>query len=225
MRFLLAATIVLFASCLASGQSVKMPEKLEAKPGRMTSLEITYEGADPQFLVLGCEVDYFREVSAKPDTIALRLVSYGEQTFTVVAWCVKGDKSSPPATCKVTVKNPAPPIPPAPVDPLQAELKRLYDADTTADKAATVQTLARVYRLAAKASMDRSVLTVAVLVETLTAVLSELPDASLQAVRKRVSAELAKALPLDDGPLDDTARKSVSDAYIRVASILEGLGK
>lgn len=98
MRFLLVTLVTLFTACLVFGQSVKMPEKLEAKPGRMTSLEITYEGADPQFLVLGCDVDYFREVSAKPDTIALRLVSYGEQTFTVVAWCVKGDKSSPPAT-------------------------------------------------------------------------------------------------------------------------------
>lgn len=89
--------------------SVTMPEKLTVKAGRMAQIEITYDGADPKFVVFGKDVDTFQEFTTKPNTILLRVLPYADkQEITVIAWCVKDNKSSAPAVCKITVGKPDP---------------------------------------------------------------------------------------------------------------------
>ena len=110
------------------------------------------------------------------------------------------------------------------IDPLAATLRGLYDADPSPDKAATLQTLAKVYRFASEAAKDPSILTAGVLIEALSRTLMSVPATSLQAMRARIGEELAKALPADDGPLDDATRKAIGAAYLRVAAALETMG-
>lgn len=113
--------------------------------------------------------------------------------------------------------------PPEPTDPLYSELRKLFDADSAADKAATVQKLAGAYRYAAQATQDKAVTTIGVLVDALTNYLKSIDGKSLSALRERIGAELEKTLPLDDGPLTDTLRKSIGDAYTRIATLLEAI--
>lgn len=105
---LLAAVLL---SSVSFGQTVKMPTDIQANTGRLAKVEIVYDGNDPHVLVLGKEVDSFREQTDKPQTISLRILSYVDQEVTVLAWCVKGDKSSEPGVCKVTIGTPVPPTP------------------------------------------------------------------------------------------------------------------
>lgn len=114
MKFLYSLLAVHLLVIVSSGQSVKMPDKLEAKAGRLTQVEIVYDGSNPQVVVLGKDVDYFREQSDKPLTISLRVLAYVDQEVTVVAWCVKDNKSSPPAICKILIGKGPTPVPPGP---------------------------------------------------------------------------------------------------------------
>ena len=159
-----AVILLLLVAATASGQSISFKEdKLTCKAGRTVQVEFKYDGKDPRWDVIGEDVDAFRIVpdTDVPNTVVLRVQPFKDgQTVTVVAWCAKGDKSSPKARCVIQVGEPAPPAPPTPpnpppdpptppgpADPLTAKLQAAFaaDAGSPTDKAAWLVALRGVY--------------------------------------------------------------------------------
>lgn len=122
MRYALA--LLLFASA-AFGQSVKMPADVNVPVGRLASIQIQYEGKSFQYLVVGGQVDAFREYEPTPGVVRLRIVGYAPCEAHVVAIAAEADRAAV-AQCTVTVGEPTPPIPPVPPGPTPIPTEGLH---------------------------------------------------------------------------------------------------
>ena len=109
------------------------------------------------------------------------------------------------------------------VDPLAAELRKLFAADAAADKATHLALLAALYREAMKFVDNADVKTTGDLAARLrTASSSLLPAEAIKPIRQRIADEMAKHLPLDgDVPLDASLRNKATALFERIAKALE----
>ncbi len=131
----------------ATSPSVTMPNALATPANRLARLVISYEGDDFAYQCSG-GLDVFREYTPDASTVVLRLIGYDAGVYEVTAVSCKAGKLSPFAKCTVTVGTPAPPtppVPPGPVSDLTRALQTGYNLDLDIDKAASLDTLRKLY--------------------------------------------------------------------------------
>lgn len=115
------------------------------------------------------------------------------------------------------------PVPPGPESQLVKELKLAYAADTGAEKAKHLASLAAVYREVSAKTNAPEVKTAGDLLGVLRAAVGSLvPADALTALRKRIAVEVSASLPSDPAvALDTTTRQKASEVFTRVAQALE----
>lgn len=140
MTRLTAAVTLLALVAPAYGQSVKLPEKLEVKVGRLAAIDVVWEGDDIRYTASG-DMDVFREYDPDPAKVRLRILVYSAGTYDLKAIACKGGKLSEFAVCLVVADGvppgpkPPPPPPPPPEDELTRKLRLAYTVDVNSIKA------------------------------------------------------------------------------------------
>ena len=131
---------ILLAVAVDPAPRVTLPAEVVAQPGRIVRLQAETTGSLVRW-ALASDDAYLVPF---PDGKVALFASPKPGRYLVLAWTAVGDVPSEAARCVVVVGEPEPP--PGPADPLAADLRRLFDADTTPDKAAHLAQLAAVYR-------------------------------------------------------------------------------
>ncbi len=129
------------------GQTLTIEDKIEVKTGRMASVTIKSDGKTTSYTVVPNEnLDIFREYDPDPSVIKLRLLSYTNGTFYIVATTTLNDKIDT-KVCTVTVglATPVPPIPDPPDTQLIRNLKATYGADSSVNKEQELEALIALY--------------------------------------------------------------------------------
>jgi len=151
-RFLSLIAIFLLP-CGLFGQSVTMEDKVVTQAGRMASVTIKSDGKATNWVVVPPEnIDIFREYDPDPGVIKLRLLSYSNGTFFIVANTTLNDKLAT-KTCVVQVGVAPPPIPVPPGPPVPPDvdaqlirnLKAVYAADSSPNKEHELEALTALY--------------------------------------------------------------------------------
>lgn len=232
-RVWIALAFLSLANSLAA-QTVKVPEKVETQVGRLAAITIESDGKETQWVVVPSgEVDAFREYDPDPKIMRVRVISYRNGSYTLVAWTAKGDKPSRPATCVIQVgpapvpvpptppTPPDPPTPPQPDTPLVASLKAALAKESASDKA-KVATFGDICDRTANATAGLS-LVKDVNDFYVTAMKGEIGSA-LPNLRDAVNAELNAKLPRTlNAPLDSTVKPIVIQLFKDLATALKGL--
>ncbi len=145
-RFL--SLLVLFAtSGISLGQTVTIDKEVITKAGRMASVTIKSDGKTTGYTVVPNEnLDIFREYDPDPTVIKLRLLSYSNGTYYIVASTTLNDKIDT-KVCTVTVgPGSVPPAPiPLPETQLLKNLKAVYAADSSVTKETELEALIALY--------------------------------------------------------------------------------
>lgn len=123
----LLALLLLVLPCVASAQTVTMPQSVPVSVGRLAAVEMTYDGTDFKYIVPP-ELDAFREFTNDPKVVRLRVIAYQQGMFRIVAVACKGEKLSDFGSTLVIVgQGPGPtpipgpgptPEPPGPTPPI-----------------------------------------------------------------------------------------------------------
>lgn len=146
-RFLSVIVLVLFAN-IAWSQSITIEDKVIAKAGRMASVTIKSDGKTTSWIALPSDgVDIFREYDPDISIIRLRLLSYANGTYYIVASTTLNDKIDI-KTCTVIVGDPIIPIPIIPINTdtqLIKNLKAVYAADSSNQRAIELDALIALY--------------------------------------------------------------------------------
>jgi hypothetical protein len=95
--------------------TIKMPEAIEAQPGRLAAITIESTGTKVVYSVLG-DADAFREYDPDPFKVRIRIISYTPGVCYVVASTALSDTPAMGFT-RVTFAGPAPTPTPVPVPP------------------------------------------------------------------------------------------------------------
>lgn len=130
------------------GQNITIEDKVITKAGRMASVTIKSDGKVTNWVAVPAEgVDIFREYDPDPTVIKLRLLSYNNGIFYIVATTTLNDKLDT-KTCQITIgEAPVPPTP-LPVNPdaqLIKNLKAVYVADSSLAKNVELHALIALY--------------------------------------------------------------------------------
>ena len=154
MKSFLSLIAILLLQGISFGQSISIEDKVEVKAGRMASVTIKADGKATSYVALPNEnLDIFREYDPDPAIIKLRLLSYTNGTYYIVASTTLNDKIAM-KTCVVQVGGsvPGPTPPPIPVPPtpgpdaqLLKNLKAVYAADSSPDKETELDALIALY--------------------------------------------------------------------------------
>lgn len=115
MRAAVAILSVLVLAVPAPAQ-IKGPSDVTVAVGRLAAVPLTIDGDESDYVVLGSDVDAFREYTTDPKQLRLRVIGYAPGTAYVTVAAVKGGKLQPLFVVKITVTGtPAPPpVPPGP---------------------------------------------------------------------------------------------------------------
>lgn len=144
MRKYLSGIILLIMANTCWSQSITIDDKVITKAGRMASVNIKSNGKTTIWIVLPSEnIDVFREYDPDLGVIKLRLLSYSNGTFYIVATTTLHDKITT-KTCTVIVGD-APVPPPPPEDQLAKNLKAVYAADPSLAKEVELDALIALY--------------------------------------------------------------------------------
>lgn len=214
----------MLAAMLAGQAADPAPITVTASPdkparGRMVKVRAKTDAKSPLWRVDGPAVD------VEPDGTLLRFVTSGPGVVTVRVYAPAGDTVAE-GVLAITVDGPpepAPPPRPDPNDPLLADLKAAYLAESSATKAADLAQLAAVYREAVEFSKSADAAKVSDLVAKVRSIAARLVTAgALTGVRQRIAAELGKTFP-HDGPLTAESREAAAAAFARIAGALEAI--
>ena len=142
------ATLLILVASTAQAQTISMEDKVVTQSGRMASITIQSDGDATTWLIVPpTNVDVFREYDPNPNVIKLRLLSYTNGSYYIVASSTSNKKVSQ-KTCLVLVGTPDPtPVPPTPEPESQLlkNLKAVYAADSDTDKANQLEALIALY--------------------------------------------------------------------------------
>lgn len=122
MRLFNATILVALLACPLAAQ-VRGPSEVSVAVGRLASVPLTVDGDEATYMILGGDVDGFREYDPDPKRLQLRVIGYQPGVAHVVVASQKGGKLQPLAVVKITITGPAPvppgpgPIPPSPIPP------------------------------------------------------------------------------------------------------------
>lgn len=173
---------------------------------------------------------------AKPD--AWGFLVGAKEGISVIQVIANGEGMAPPVviqTITVIVGEPAPDVPPIPIDdPLTKALREALAKDAAANKAdkAVLKTLAGLYRIVSGVSLD-AFQTIGELDAKLYATASTLnlppPDQQLTALRYAVKDTLQRSLGVSDTggstPFNPDTRRQASATLAKIAAVLEVLSK
>ena len=150
MKSFLSLIAILLLVPTAFGQTISVEDKVEVKNGRMASVTIKSDGKATNYVAVPHEnLDIFREYDPDPTVIKLRLLSYTNGTYYIVASTTLNDKITT-KTCIVQVgpatpgPNPVPP-PPLPDAQLIKNMKAVYAADSSSEKETELEALIALY--------------------------------------------------------------------------------
>lgn len=141
-----AIAITLILTPYGFGQSIIIEDKIVTKAGRMASVTIKSDGKATAYTVVPIEgVDIFREYDPDASVIKLRLLSYANGTYYIIASTTLNDKIAT-KICMVQVD----PIIPDPKKPdinsqLIKNLKAVYAADSSINKSLELKGLTALY--------------------------------------------------------------------------------
>jgi len=155
VKSFLSLIAILLLQGISFGQTISIEDKVEVKNGRMASVTIKSDGKATNYVALPNDnLDIFREYDPDPTVIKLRLLSYTNGTYYIVANTTLNDKITT-KTCVVQVGGPAPvpvppdikpiPVPPGPDAQLLKNLKAVYAADSSSDKETELEALIALY--------------------------------------------------------------------------------
>lgn len=226
----------------AAAQTVKMPTEVKALSGRMAAVKIEYDGDDVKWFV-SPELDVFREYSADPKDVRLRVLGYTRGQFQVIAIAAKAGKLSDFAVCTVTIGEPLPPVPPPtppgppvpptpvppapPADPVSDRLRAALgrDPDDGATKAKATVTLGAFYSAMAGHVKDPKVVTVGDLLADYRAAIPSILGPSVVAnLRKQIAVEVSGVVGDDPArAIDPALRDALVKVFELIALILSNL--
>jgi len=207
--------LLAFAPALEPPPAIKLPAEVKASPGRLVQLKAETAGAVVKWSLTSDDAD----LVPFPDGKLAVFAAAKPGRYLILAWTAANNEPSDAARCVVVVGDVKP------VDAFTAELRKLYDADTSAEKAARVQQLAALYREAIATADKPEVRTAGQLADRLKAAAAlALPSDALVPLRKRIAEELVHNLPTDsEKVLDAKDRKDAAQLFDRLATSLEGL--
>lgn len=109
---------VLVLAGAVAGQ-VKGPPEVNVPVGRLASVPLQIDADESDYVILGTDVDAFREYDPDPKKLRLRLIGYAPGTSFVVVATQRAGKLQPLFQVRVVVTgaNPVPPVPPVPPGP------------------------------------------------------------------------------------------------------------
>lgn len=147
MKRFLSLIVLLTTSSICLGQNVAIEDKVVTQTGRLASVTIKSDGKFTSYVVNPSEnLDIFREYDPDPTVIRLRLLSYANGTFYIVAYTTLNDKIAT-KTCIVQVgeATPDPKKPDPPDAQLLKNLKAVYAADSSVAKNVELHALTALY--------------------------------------------------------------------------------
>ena len=229
----------------AIAQTVKLPTEVKALSGRMAAVKIEYDGDDVKWFV-SPELDVFREYSADPKDVRLRVLGYTRGQFQVIAIAAKAGKLSDFAVCTVTIGEPLPPVPPPappgppvppppvppippppPADPVAGRLLAAIgrDPEDAPTKGRATVTLGAFYQAMAGHVKDPKVATVGdLLADYRAAIPTILGNGVVANLRKQIAVEVSGVVGDDPArAIDPALRDALVKLFELIALILSNL--
>lgn len=216
MRALLC--LLIFASVTRGDDLLKLPESIKTRPGQLVKIAAVTDGKK----VLWDVPETFQTESCDDGK---KLICVPQVAGVFVIRCVTAIGDEPAiARCVVVVEGnaPGPAPPPEPTDELRVELQRLYDADTCREKAATLDRLTSLYRLAATEAGKPEYTTSKQLLDTIREAGRTLSRDCCVAIREKLAGDLSRIFPAD-APLTQEQRTAAGLLFERYAKALEGV--
>jgi len=194
--------------------TVQLPVEVYAAPGRLVQLKAETTGTLVKWALASDDAD----LVPFPDGKLAVFAAAKPGRYLVFAWTAIDGVPSDAARCVVIVGESKP------EDGFVEELRKLFDSDTSPEKARHLRQLADVYRSAAGIAEKPEVRTVGQLAESLKSLGSSLPADALVPLRKRLATEIQRTLPADGTRLLDAKDRRVAvQLFDHVATTLEGL--
>lgn len=220
-----AVVCLLSVAVLSSALSAAPPEVKDytAKAGQPVTVVVKATGDIGYKATFAESEAYFEELRERPGERRFTFQSVTPGAYKIVFW-TKGETDGSVST--ITVGG-APPVPPAPVDPLLAALQAAYTAEpASATKDADRLALAAVMRALSTAVKDPAVKNGDDHFTLLHNSTEARIDGRLKVkLRPAIGAELNKILPSGPGKggqaLSDQNRADAAALYLRVADLLE----
>lgn len=190
---------------------ITFPSIVKAKPGRLIKIQVT----------TNCKVIKWFSASEESDLIpsdsGLWAIFCATKpgVYRLFAYSAVGDVPTDPQLCNVVVEGDLPPEPqptpePEAVNKLLQDLKPVYAADNSENKAFYATALADVFKKMSEASKDKSLITIKDVYEYGKRMsLKTIPDEAITSVRDVVAEYLNKRIPTE------TSRELTSDVRLK----------
>lgn len=221
------ALALIASTALAAPPTIKLPEKIEAKPSTFITVKAETDGKKVQWIVPPGLSAFPPELLADKKTMVFTTGEEG--TYIVEAYTALGDEPSGLARCIIQVGRPVPPPPPPPPpdDSLVKAIKAAMQAETAPDKVASLSQLADLYIQTAKLMPKLKAATWGELFKKMGESATTLGVAGkILGVQDVVMQELLKSLPKAvDKPLDDDGKALAATVFSKIGGSLLEAGK
>lgn len=148
MQKILSLILIFLLNGISYSQTVVIDEKIVTKAGRMAAVTIKTDGKATNWIVMPPDnIDIFREYDPDPTVIKLRLLSYANGTFYIIANTTLNDKITT-KICTVVIGDP---VIPTPINPdnqdaqLIKNMKAVFAADSSVNKVVELEALTALY--------------------------------------------------------------------------------
>ena len=230
MRSLLV--LLLFAVPALAADTLKLPAEVRAPAGQPVRVKAETESKKLRWRALDAGLSVVdRDDLADQRTAVVFSCKPGR--YRLAAWCCTADGDVTDLVETVVVVDGSPPNPgpgPAPPPPapgaLKDALRAAYAANMDPDKAASLASLAALWRSAVPFAARPEVETVGDLLTLVSKAAAGLTLDKLPGVRQAIAAHLRGVLPTDPAaPLTAAVRTTCAAEFARVAEALEGIAK
>jgi hypothetical protein len=209
--------LFILLSLLVQSPKVELPEKLNAKPGRLIQITAKTEQKAVKWFLASSDADLIVMESTK--TAIFSAMIPGD--YRLIAYTAASDVPSDPSICIVTVGNIAP-IPPN--DPLAVALANIWGALQEPDSKTSKAALIATYRDGAALVDDPKIVDFGAFHAALLAARRKrLADDKLLTIRERISAEWQTLGDAPETLLTSEIRAKIRNIMARVVAALEKL--
>jgi hypothetical protein len=209
--------LFILLSLLVQSPKVELPEKLNAKPGRLIQITAKTEQKAVKWFLASSDADLIVMESTK--TAIFSAMIPGD--YRLIAYTAASDVPSDPSICIVTVGNIAP-IPPN--DPLAVALANIWGALQEPDSKTSKAALIATYRDGAALVDDPKIVDFGAFHAALLAARRKrLADDKLLTIRERISAEWQTLGDAPETLLTSEIRGKIRNIMARVVLALEKL--
>lgn len=228
------AKVLAKARVIKDAPMISLPATVQGEIGQPIPVPATTNGRNVTWIVMDKGL-YLFPVELLKDTRTAVASGGTKGKFRLMALTAIADEISQPAFCIVvigSIPDPVVPIDPVvpdpidPADPLLVAIKTAYAADKDPNKADAKAKLAKVYRTAAKETVDDPNITTWEQLLTIVATDGKDnvgdPNIVLNGTRKTIAAHFKTVFPTrPPRPLVDPGRQLAADNFNKVALILE----